>query len=403
MAFHGLKSRLSALRDNIEASADSGILTPLRSLGLLYGPIDRNLPAGQALRKSLARRIPSYVGWRHAFGGIAYLLFMMLVITGVLLSFYYRPSVDEAYHSIQYIVADVPFGWLIRDLHVWAATLIVIALMAHMARAYFSGAYKPPRETSWTVGIILLFVVLAFGSTGYLLPWDQWSYWTVTELLGVVRTFPILGGFVADLVTGDDIVSGATLSRFFAIHVIILPWIAFGLLSLHFIVLRKHGVAPPIDAGPDAAEPGIPFYPDHLLRSVTVGSIVLAIAISLAVLFPRPVGLPASPFETPDGLVSTWIAVDVTHGLIRFLGNWGFVGFTLLAMGLMLIPLFDRGPDRRLRDRPLVAAIGLLFFVGFVAAWIAGATAKTLPGDTGVGQELVEERAISPVPTGDEE
>ena len=403
MAKHGLKKRLSGLRANMEASADSGILTLLRTLGLLYGRIDRKLPAGAALQKSLRHRIPSYVGWRHAFGGIAYLLFIVLVVTGVALSFYYRPSVDEAYPSIQHIVSEVPFGWLVRDLHVWAATLIVIALLAHMARVYFTGAYRPPRETSWAVGILLLFVVLSFGATGYLLPWDQWAYWTTSELLGVVRTFPLLGGFVADLVTGDEMVSGATLSRFFAIHAIILPWIAFGLLSLHFLVLRKHGVAPPIGAGPDSAEPGIPFYPDHLLRSITVGAITLAVAITLAALFPRPIGPLASPFETPDSLVSTWVVVEVSRGLVRLLGNWGFIGFTLLGFSLMLIPLFDRHSNRRVRDRPLIMAIGLLFFVGFVVAWIVGARADAQPGETGVDQEIVEEPTVPPDPTGGEE
>jgi len=196
------------------SATDASLLSSLRFLGLLYGRIDRTLPIDQALRKAWARRLPSYVGWRHSFGGIAYLLFMVLVVTGVLLSFYYRPSIEEAYASVQYISTEVPFGWLFRDMHVWSANLIVLAILAHMARVFFTGAYRPPRETSWLIGVLLLFIVLAFGGTGYLLPWDQWAYWTTTEVMNVVRRTPIVGGTLAGFLTGDVFVSGATLSRF---------------------------------------------------------------------------------------------------------------------------------------------------------------------------------------------
>ena len=181
---------LTQFWNDLKASTDAGLLGVARFLGLLYGPIDRHVPIDQSLRKSLSYRLPSYVGWRHALGGITYLLFIVLVITGVLLSFYYRPSPQEAYPSIQYIVSEVPMGWLVRDLHVWSANLIVVALLAHMARVFFAGAYKPPRETNWVIGLLLLFVALTFGATGYLLPWDQWAYWTVTEVLDTLSSAP---------------------------------------------------------------------------------------------------------------------------------------------------------------------------------------------------------------------
>ena len=245
MANRGVRTWLRQVGADIKESTDASLLAGLRLVGLLYGRIDRSLPIDQALRKAWSRRLPSHVGWRHAFGGVAYLLFMVLVASGVLLSFYYRQSVDEAYHSMQYIATEVPFGWLLRDLHVWSANLIVVALMAHMARVFFAGAYKPPRETSWLVGVLLLFGVLAFGATGYLLPWDQWAYWTTTEVMDVARSAPLIGGAAASFLTGDVFVSGATLSRFFALHVIVLPWLVFGLLVLHFVVVRKPGAAPP--------------------------------------------------------------------------------------------------------------------------------------------------------------
>lgn len=406
MATKRIRNWLKQTGTDVRESTDASLLATLRFLGLLYGRIDRDLPIDQALRKAWSRRLPSFVGWRHAFGGIAYLLFMVLVVSGVLLSFYYRPSVDEAYHSVQYIATEVPFGWLLRDLHVWSANLIVVAVMAHMARVFFAGAYKPPRETSWLVGVLLLFAVLAFGATGYLLPWDQWAYWTTTEVLDVVGATPLVGGAVGSFLTGDLFVSGATLSRFFALHVIVLPWIAFGLLVLHFVVVRKHGVAPP----PEYADPGksgVPFMPNHLLRMVIVSALVLALAVSLAALYPRPIGDPATPFELPGELVSSWIVVDVSLGLIRYLGVWGFVGFSALGLLLVIVPLVDRRSAVRFRRRPVAAAIGVAFFAGFLLFWALGSRVDSVPPSSAVELRILEERAAPAPPasetaTGDE-
>lgn len=373
-----VKQWVGRLWSDLKAGTDPGLLGVLRFLGLLYGPIDRHVPIDQALRKALRYRLPRHVGWRQALGGVTYLLFIVLVATGVLLSVYYRPSAQEAYASIQHIVSQVTLGWLMRDLHVWSANLIVVALLAHMARVFFAGTYKPPRETSWLVGLLLLFVVLAFGATGYLLPWDQWAYWTVTEALHALAQLPWPAPLVVEALKGDVIVSGGTLSRFFALHVIVLPWIAFSLLVFHFMVVRRHGIAPPVDAGSES-EDGVPFFPDHLLRSFMVSVVVLAVAISLAALYPRPIGDPAAPFQLPRQLVSTWIVVDVSLALIRYFGTWGFVLFTVLGLTLALLPLFDRRPERHLRRRPVATAIGLVFFLGFVGAWAAGRHVRSLP------------------------
>ena len=391
--FKRVRTWLGPIGEDLKESTDASLLSSLRFLGLLYGPIDRKLPIDKALRKAWARRLPAFVGWRHSFGGIAYLLFMVLVVTGVLLSFYYRPSVDEAYPSLQYIGTEVPFGWLFRDIHVWSANLIVVAILAHMARVFFSGAYRPPRETSWLVGVLLLFLVLAFGGTGYLLPWDQWAYWTSTEVISVVRQMPIVGGTIAGFLTGDVFVSGATLSRFFALHVIVLPWAAFGLLVLHFVVVRKHGMAPP-KGYVETGDQGTPFFPQHLLRILIVSTLVLALTISLAAMFPRPMGDPATPFEPPEGLVSTWVVVDVSLGLIRTLGVWGFVSFSLLGLLLVILPLVDRDAESSLRRKPLVLSVGLLFFLGFLAFWVVGRQIDAVPPSAGIETRILEERAI---------
>lgn len=261
-------------------------------------------------------------------------------------------------------------GWLVRDLHVWSANLIIVAILAHMARVFFAGAYKPPRETNWLVGLLLLGVVLAFGATGYLLPWDQWSYWTVTEVLEAASTAPLVG-LAVELWRGDVVVSGATLSRFFALHVILLPWVAFALIIFHYTLVRKHGIAPPAEGAVSDGE-GVPFWPNHLLRSFIVGVLVLAVTFSLAALFPRPVGDPSNPLDLPSEIVSSWVVVDVSLALIRYLGVWGFWLFTALGVILMALPLFDRSPEVKLRRRPFALALGILFFGGFLVLWMAG-------------------------------
>jgi quinol-cytochrome oxidoreductase complex cytochrome b subunit len=380
-AWDAVKGSTARFWDDLKASTDASLLAMLRFVGLLYGRIDTRLPIDEAFRKSLRHRLSRYTGWRQAFGGITYLLFMVLVVTGVLLSFYYRPSAEEAYQSIQQIVSGVTMGWLMRDAHVWAANLIVLAALVHMGRVFFGAAYKPPRETNWLIGLLLLFVIFAFGATGYLLPWDQWAYWTVTQGLDVLSHAPLFGGTLVELLRGDPIVSGATLSRFFAIHVILLPWLALGLLVLHFTLVRKHGVAPPPgaeDLGADD-EGGEPFFPNHFLRSLIVGVLVLTLVITAAALYPRDVAAPANPAQPPTSLYSTWIVADVSRGLIYYVGAWGFAGFLLLGAVMVLLPLFDRSPERRLRNRPVVGAIGVVFFLGFAIAWMAGHRLRSQP------------------------
>jgi len=399
--------------NDIKESTDASLLGTARFLGLLYGPIDRSLRIDDALRKTLRYRLPPHVGWRHAFGGITYLLFMVLVVTGVLLAIFYRPSVEEAYPSVQHIVSEVPFGWLVRDLHYWSANLIVIAVLAHMARVFFEAAYKPPRETNWLIGLLLLFTVLGFGASGYILPWDQWAYWTVTEVMQAVSHFPITGGALAAAIMGDVIPSGATLSRSFAVHVIILPWVALVLLGYHFTLVRRRGVAPPMDTGPerpkwrpsgmfrpeDEEPEGRPFFPNHLLRSFVVGVLTLAVAITLAVLFPRVLAEQADPYALPDELVSTWVPVDVSLALIRIAGPIGLALFTLLGVSLVILPLIDSGPERQLRRRPVAAALGLTFFVGYIALFIAGQAFGSVTPSSSLGERGVEEGVLPAEPT----
>ena len=189
---------------------------------------------------------------------------------------------------------------------------------------------------------------------------------------------PVLGGLSVGVLRGDPVVSGATLSRFFAIHVIVLPWIAFGLLMLHFALLRKHGLAPPEEPRAGASE-GVPFFPHHLLRSFVVAVLVLTVTATAAILWPRQIADAANPSQPPGTLLTSWIVADVSRALTHYLGAWGLGLFLLVGLGLALLPLFDRAPERRLRRRPVVAGLGAAFYLGFLVAWLAGRQLRNMP------------------------
>lgn len=349
---------------------DASLLRVPRFFGLLYGPIDERLPLGEAWRAAKRYRLPAHAGWQHALGGITFLLFLILISTGVLLGFYYRPSVEEAYPSIQYLESEVAFGWLVRNVHFWAANLVVIAVLLHLLRALVTAAYKTPRETNWLIGLFLLLTLLAFGMTGYLLPWDQWAYWTTTHELRTLARLPLLGGPVVALLQGDEVVSGATLSRFFAFHVIVLPWLALALLSLHFQLLRKHRLAPP----PSGTEvrPGEPFYPNHMLRQLIALLLTLGVVISLAALWPRPLARPADPFAPAAALRVLWFPAAMLRAATHYLGEWGLTVIITVVVLLALLPLLDRSPERRPLRRPVATAGAVLLLAALVALSVAG-------------------------------
>src|SRR3990170_3259054 len=178
-------------------------------------------------------------------GGMTLFLFMIQVATGILLLFYYRPSAEEAYESVQFLMAEVEFGWLIRSIHSWASNLMIFTVFIHLFSVLLLKAYRPPREVTWLSGIGLLGVAMGFGFTGYLLPWNELAYFATkvgTEITGVV---PLVGPFLGRLLRGGDDVTGATLTRFYGIHVAVLPLLTTLILGLHLFLVQKHGMSVP--------------------------------------------------------------------------------------------------------------------------------------------------------------
>lgn len=188
------------------------------------------------------RKVPK-VNWWFTLGSASLFLFIMQGVTGVFLSVYYVPDPSKAYDSIQYIMTGVTFGWLIRGIHHWGASLMVIFVFIHMLRTFFMGAYKFPRELTWLTGVILLLATLGMGFTGYLLPWNQRAYWATTVGTAIAGTVPVIGDFILRVLRGGNDLSAVTLARFFSVHIWFLPVVIIGLISVHMYLIIRLGIS----------------------------------------------------------------------------------------------------------------------------------------------------------------
>lgn len=214
--------------------------------GALYGELDERLDFRTALSRALGKPVPPHVNLWFCFGGITFLIFMIQVVTGVGLLLYYRPTVEQAYLSVVHITNDVPFGWLVRGFHHWSANLIMITVMIHAMRVFFHGAYKAPRDFNWVVGVCLMFGLLVFGFSGYLLPWNELSYWATVVGAEIPGAIPYVGEYIVYFLKGGDMVGQLALTRFFAFHVVLMPLVMMVLLGMHFLMVRRLGISGPL-------------------------------------------------------------------------------------------------------------------------------------------------------------
>src|SRR6476660_3809913 len=223
-------------------------------------------------------------------GGLTLFLFMVQVFPGILLLLYYRPSASDAYERVQFIVTTVPFGWLIRNIHSWSANLLVLAAFGHFFSVFFLKSYRKPRELTWISGVLLLFLMLGFGFSGYLLPWDELAYFATKVGTGIAGAVPIVGHFTLRLLRGGDDVTGATLSRFYGLHVAVLPAITAALVAAHLLFVQRQGMSVPISVEkklkPGERLPQMPFFPNYILRDVLAWYGVIAVLAALAAFYP---------------------------------------------------------------------------------------------------------------------
>ncbi|MGB9639968.1 MAG: cytochrome b [Anaerolineales bacterium] len=208
----------------------------------LFNWLDERLGLTTIYNVVLDRKVPK-VNWFFTLGSASLFLFVMQGVTGILLTVYYVPTPDHAYDSIQYIMNDVSFGWLIRGIHHWGATLMVLVVFLHMLRTFYFAAYKYPREITWLTGVILLLSTLGMGFTGYLLPWNQRSYWATTVGTEIPGTVPFIGQFITNILRGGPDLSALTLSRFFSVHIWVLPAVIIGAIGIHLYLIIRLGIS----------------------------------------------------------------------------------------------------------------------------------------------------------------
>jgi cytochrome b6 len=313
-------------------------------------------------------------------GGMTLFLFGVQGVTGILLLLYYRPSAAEAYESVQFIVTEVQFGWLIRNLHSWSANLLIGLAFAHFFSVFFLKSYRKPRELTWVSGMLLLFLMLGFGFSGYLLPWNELAFFATKVGTGIAGAVPLVGPFTLRLLRGGDDVTGATLSRFYGLHVAVLPAISTALIALHLLFVQRQGMSVPIGVErrlkPGERLPQMPFFPNYVLRDVLAWYVVIAVLAALAAFYPWELGTKADPFApVPAGIRPEWYFLAMFHTLklvpSHVLGiegeHLGVVAFGLVAIVLVLVPFLDRRATRGERSRlfTLLAALGLLYLVSF--------------------------------------
>jgi quinol-cytochrome oxidoreductase complex cytochrome b subunit len=332
----------------------------------LYGWVAERYPVEPVrdfLRGQAGKLLPPHTSWWHTLGSLLLYLTVNQIVTGVLLMVYYRPAPETAYESIHHIMTRMHFGWLIRGLHAWGANVMIVALVAHMFRTFAMGTYKKPRELTWVAGVLILGTVLSFGFTGYLLPWNQVSYWATTVGTEITGAIPLVGEAIKTLLRGGDAVGGETLSRFYVVHVAILPWILVFLVALHILLVRVHGLSPldPVGKEPklDPAS-GLRFYPDHVAKEAVVFSIFFTLLVAIVFLLPPELGEKADAFRSPEGVKPEWYFLP-TYQLLKYLPKLLGILVSVVPFAVVFLwPFIDRSPYRRPRERPWSMAMGLV-------------------------------------------
>jgi cytochrome b6 len=316
----------------------------------------------------------------YYFGGMTLFFFGVQVATGILLMLYYRPSAEGAFESVEFLMTTVPFGWLIRSIHAWSANLMVFFAMAHLVSVYFLKAYRPPRELTWITGCLVLFLALAFGFSGYLLPWNQLSFFATKVGTDIAGKVPFVGEWMLRFLRGGDRVTGGTLSRFYGWHVAILPAAAMALLGLHLLLVQIHGMSrPPIIEREDRPVRGMKFFPHFMLREAFVWTLALGVLAALAALAPWELGVKADPFAPAyKNIRPEWYFMYMFQTLRLVPGgevagleyeSIPILAFGLLGLVVLLVPFLDRGIAVRGRSPGFTIAgvVALVYVVGMTA------------------------------------
>ncbi|HTK81361.1 MAG TPA: cytochrome bc complex cytochrome b subunit [Bacteroidota bacterium] len=353
------------------------------SLKKFYGWVDDRVHL-QDLVKFLGKKyvpIHRHSVWYY-FGGVSLFLFIIQVVTGILLLLYYKSGEELAFESIQFIMSKVQFGWLMRSVHSWSANLFILAALIHMFSVYFEKSYRKPREMTWLTGMLMFFLALAFGFSGYLLPWNELAFFATkvgTDIAGVV---PVVGKPIMQFLRSGEEVTGATLSRFFGFHVAVFPGIFTLLLGIHLVLVQRQGMSEPLghESGTTGEQKTMPFFPNFLLRDLLLWLIVLNLLAILAVFFPWELGKKADPFApAPAGIRPEWYFLFmfqtlkfIPPKLLFFDGEVvGIMLFSFAGLLWMLVPFWDRKSSLGERNR-FVNYLGMFAVMYIIILTIVG-------------------------------
>ncbi|MGH7995189.1 MAG: cytochrome b N-terminal domain-containing protein [Opitutaceae bacterium] len=392
-----------------------------------WGWLDDRLGITALIGPSLGHLVPRDARWWYVFGSATMLAFIIQVVTGIALAFSYVPSAGQAYQTLQFITYHSPFGNFVRALHYYGASAMVLMVGLHMAQTFLFGAYKYPREMNWSTGVLLLGFTIVMGFTGQLLRWDQTATWSVVIAAEQAGRVPYIGDWLAKFVLGGTTIGGATLSRFFAIHVFLVPAFIFAFIFLHLWLVLRHGISEPPVAGKsvdpetykeeyhaDLKRTGVPFWPDGAWRDVVFGTAMVIVLVILALKFGPPVlGKPPNPSvlqadPRPDWYLLWYFAVlalipPMIEGYVMILAP------VLVVVILLLAPIIGNKGERHWTRRPWCIGVVLLGVLMIGSLWIEGARspwspdfkAKPLPasvvgttvGPVAEGARLFQERA----------
>ena len=325
--------------------------------------IQQSFPVdNEALAEMSSEPIPNHLKkWWWALGGTPAYMFVVQIITGFMLVFYYVPDPESAYDSVYRISNEVSYGWLVRSIHKWSSNIMIASLILHMMRVFFTRAYRAPRELNWMFGVILFLITLVFGFTGYSLVYEQMSYWAMQVGTEIAGATPIIGEWLANFLKGGEDIGQSTLTRFYSFHVILLPVITMGLIAIHIYLIRTLGVTElKFKNEEKKKQKTFPFWPDHAYTELIMVSLIMLILIILSLLFPAYLGERANPNVTPLHIKPEWYFYPVFRLLKITNLFWGVI-IPMIFFGLLFFwPFVDRLFEKLFPKKEVAMWIGII-------------------------------------------
>ncbi|MCL5284009.1 MAG: cytochrome b N-terminal domain-containing protein [Armatimonadetes bacterium] len=358
--------------------------------------LEERIGASHFIKENLDEPMPVGVGWLYTLGSCLLTVLIVQMITGIILALYYAPTPDHAYDSVYYITQHVLLGGIVRGIHHYGASVIIIIMGLHVLRSFYTGAYKKPRELTWMIGVLIMAVIFGFAFTGYLLPWDMKAYWATVVGTHIAGTMPFIGKYLERALDGGRSVGALTLTRFYAIHVLVLPALLIALTAAHLYMVRHHHIA-----GPPTVREGQrkPFYPDQVAKDAIVALLVIGILLGFAAFVKVKLDAVADPANATFRPTPEWYYMSLYQFLKYLPSGYEIIGTLIvpgvIGLALFLLPWLDRGPSRMPKDRKavlgigtaIVIAVGVLTYLGMTSISPAAQHGVTLANASPLAQK----------------